>query len=256
MSVPQNLIEELRNAFLKDVESKGSDCVHPKDLERVRTSDDWLRRFILHQESDVQKALEMLWTSVKWRKDNNVNDINESNVRMDILCLGGFFPHGADIDGCMLLVFKCKKHTKGAIKMADLQRCIIYWFERVERMVNGKMITLFFDMEGCGLSNMDMELIKYLIGLFKEYYPYFLNYILIFEMPWVLSTAFKVIKSWLPEKAVQKIKFLSKKDIQTYVPSDQALICWGGTNTYEFSFLPEPSPETEKGPNGSFRRCA
>nr|CAH7753988.1 unnamed protein product [Callosobruchus chinensis] len=73
MSVPQSLIEELRNLFLKDVESKGSDCVHPKDLERVKTSDDWLRRFILHQESDVKKALEMLWTSVKWRKDNNVN---------------------------------------------------------------------------------------------------------------------------------------------------------------------------------------
>nr|CAH7753987.1 unnamed protein product [Callosobruchus chinensis] len=246
MSVPQSLIEELRNLFLKDVESKGSDCVHPKDLERVKTSDDWLRRFILHQESDVKKALEMLWTSVKWRKDNNVNDINESNVRMDILCSGGFFPHGADIDGCMLLVFKCKKHTKGVTKMEELQKCIIYWFERVERMVDGKMITLFFDMEGCGLSNMDMELIQYLIGLFKEYYPYFLNYILIFEMPWILSTAFKVIKSWLPEKAVQKIKFVSKKDIKTFVPLDQALTCWGGTNTYEFSFLPEPAPETEK----------
>lgn len=51
----------------------------------------------------------------------------------------------------------------------------------------GKPITIFFDMEGCGLANMDMEFTKYLIGLFKQYYPYFLNYILIFEMPWVLN---------------------------------------------------------------------
>ncbi|RZB40385.1 motile sperm domain-containing protein 2, partial [Asbolus verrucosus] len=52
--------------------------------------------------------------------------------------------------------------------------------------------------------------------------------------------AFKIIKSWLPEKAVQKIKFVSKKDIKEYVPLDQALICWGGQNDYSFSFLPEP----------------
>lgn len=38
-----------------------------------------------------------------------------------------------------------------------------------------------------GLSNMDMEFIKYLISLNKYYYPAFINYILIFEMPWVLN---------------------------------------------------------------------
>ncbi|CAH1976983.1 unnamed protein product [Acanthoscelides obtectus] len=73
MSVPQNQIEELGNLFLKDVESKGSGSVHPKDLARVKTSDDWLRRFIMHQEYDTQRALEMLWNSVKWRKENDAN---------------------------------------------------------------------------------------------------------------------------------------------------------------------------------------
>lgn len=55
------------------------------------------------------------------------------------------------------------------------------------RMTKGDFISIFFDMEGCGLVNMDMELIKYLIGLFKDYYPFFLNYIIIYEMAWILS---------------------------------------------------------------------
>ena len=38
-----------------------------------------------------------------------------------------------------------------------------------------------------GLSNMDMEFTKYLISLNKLYYPSFVNYILIYEMPWVLN---------------------------------------------------------------------
>lgn len=62
-------------------------------------------------------------------------EINENTVKMDVLCSGGFFIHGADIDDCKLLVFKCNKHTKGAVDMDILKRGIIYWFERLERWV-------------------------------------------------------------------------------------------------------------------------
>ena len=37
------------------------------------------------------------------------------------------------------------------------------------------------------MKNMDMEFIQYLIHLFKEYYPWILNYIIVFEMPWLLN---------------------------------------------------------------------
>ena len=46
-------------------------------------------------------------------------------------------------------------------------------------------------MAETGLSNMDMDYTKYLITLCQYYYPNFLNYILIFEMPWVLNGEFE-----------------------------------------------------------------
>lgn len=55
------------------------------------------------------------------------------------------------------------------------------------RQEKGKQITIFFDLEGCGLGNMDMDFTKYIIALFKQYYPYFLNYIIIYEMSWILN---------------------------------------------------------------------
>jgi len=45
-------------------------------------------------------------------------------------------------------------------------------------------------MMGSGLSNLDMEFTNYLINLLKMYYPAFLNYIIIYEMPWVLNGKF------------------------------------------------------------------
>ncbi|XP_050513379.1 motile sperm domain-containing protein 2 [Diabrotica virgifera virgifera] len=239
-------IEDLRKSFLDEVSSKGNDSIHPKDLQRVKTDDDWLRRFYLHQEKNQEKAREMMWSSISWRKEQNVNEINEDTVNKEILCSGAFSIHGEDVDGCKLLVFKCNKHTKGAIDVNIVKQCIIYWFERLERTTKGDFCSIFFDMEGCGLSNMDMDVIKYLIGLFNSYYPYFLNYILIFEMPWVLTAAFKIVKTLLPEKAKEKIKFISKKDISTFVPTEHIITSWGGKNPYVFSFVPETFPDQEK----------
>lgn len=49
----------------------------------------------------------------------------------------------------------------------------------------------------------------------------------------------KIIKGWLPPKAINKIKFIDKKSIQTYIPEDQCLASWGGTDDYVFHFEPE-----------------
>lgn len=108
-------------------------------------------------------------------------------MRKDYLIEGGFFPFGKDKDGCTMLVFKCKKHVKGARDIEEVKRAVIYWLERLEKEENGRPITLFFDMDGCGLSNMDLEFTKFLVHIMKEYYPYYLNYIVVFEMAWILN---------------------------------------------------------------------
>lgn len=58
-------------------------------------------------------------------------------------------------------------------------------------------------------------------------------------MFFVIVAAFKIIKSWLPAKAVQKIKFVNKINLKEFVEPDQALKCWGGLDDYIFAFIPE-----------------
>ncbi|XP_046734885.1 motile sperm domain-containing protein 2-like [Diprion similis] len=274
MEVSTQLITDLRNKFFKKLEADGApdpDGFHPADIARIRDTDNWLKRFLQHNELNVQEALNMLWDSCDWRKKFGCNDITENNVRRDYLEEGIFFPHNKDKDGKTLLIFKSKLHFKGTKDFGELQRCIVYWFERLERQDKGTQISVFFDMADTGLSNLDMEFTKYLIGLFKTYYPNFLNYIIIYEMPWVLNTAFKIIKSWLPAKAIQKIKFVNKSTLKEYVDADNALTVWGGNDDYTFTFVPEErataaltngklenkkvhfvdgSPMTEQGPSG------
>ncbi|XP_023948876.1 motile sperm domain-containing protein 2-like [Bicyclus anynana] len=220
---------------LKEVPDHG---FHPLDVDRLK-DEKYLLRVMRHCEYDPKQAADMLWDIFTWRKSISANEINESNIKMDYVQEGGLFPHGRDIDGCLLLIVKSKKHVKGTKDFEELKKVIVYWFDRIEREENGDKITLFFDLDNCGLNNLDMDLTKYLISLFKSYYPSFLNYILIYQMPWVLSAAFKIVKNLLPARAIEKMKFVSKETLHEFVAPDQALVCWGGTDNYEYEFVPE-----------------
>jgi hypothetical protein len=46
---------------------------HPADLARVKNSEDWLKRFLLHSELDMQGALQLLWDTCEWRKKFGTN---------------------------------------------------------------------------------------------------------------------------------------------------------------------------------------
>lgn len=229
---------DLRTLFQAKLKEKPDHDFHPLDLERVK-DDKYLKRVLKHSENDLKQACDMLWDIFTWRKSVGANEINEGTICMEYVNEGIFFPHGRDVDGCMLLIIKSKKHVKGVKDFEELKKIIIYWFDRIEREENGNKVTLFFDLDGCGLSNVDMDLTNYLISLFKSFYPNFLNYIIIYQMPWVMSAAFKIIKSLLPARAVEKMKFVNKDSLKSLVTPENALECWGGTDSYEFEFISE-----------------
>ncbi|CAK1554274.1 unnamed protein product [Leptosia nina] len=231
-------IAEVRTLFQAKLSENPDHGFHQLDLDRVK-DDKYLRRVLKHNEEDPKEAFNMLWDIFTWRKTVGANDINEKTIKMEYVDEGIIFPHSRDVDGCLLLIIKSKKHVKGTKDFEEIKKIIIYWFDRMEREENGNKISLFFDMDGCGLSNMDMELIQYLISLFKHYYPYFLNYIIIFQMPWVLSAAFKIVKSLLPAQAIEKLKNVNRDSLKNYVSAEQALTCWGGLDGYVYEFIPE-----------------
>ncbi|CAK9829257.1 Motile sperm domain-containing protein 2 [Anthophora retusa] len=252
MEVRPELIVDLRAEFFKKLDDEGppDPKFHPADIDRIKENNNWLKRFLEHNENNIQESLNMLWETCIWRSKFGTNEIKEEMVNRDYLENGLCFVYSKDKDGKTMFVIRCKLHTRGSKDFTQLQKLVVYWFERLERQTNGNQISLFFDMSDTGILNMDMEFIKYLINLCKNYYPNFLNYIIIFEMPWILNTAFKIIKSWLPPKAIPKIKFVQKSNIQEFVDPNDVLTCWGGTNDYVFKFVSETQNNIDTTMNG------
>ncbi|XP_037722649.1 motile sperm domain-containing protein 2 [Drosophila subpulchrella] len=208
---------------------------HPADLKRITGSDLWISKLLQAYDFDVEKCIIRLLDNLAWRLSFGVYDLSETNLNQEYLNDGSVYVHNKDKDGKPLLILSINKHSKSR-KQEDLLRIIVFWIERLQSVGKVEQVTLFMDMTGSGLSNLDLDFIKSIIGVFETKYPYILNYILVHELPFLLNAAFKIVKTFLPEKALKILKVTSKKDIDQYVDKDNCLKIWGGNDEYVYKF--------------------
>lgn len=125
--------------------------------------------------------------------------------------------------------FVIKYHRKDAFSQAEIFRFISYFFERAYKFNAEDPIVLVFDMSDSGYANLDMEMIKFVVTCLKTYYPCLIEYMIIYQMPFVFNAAWKVIRNWLPAEAINLIKFCEKKNIKDYIQESQLFCHMGGT---------------------------
>jgi hypothetical protein len=234
------IVAELRSRFKEYIAENGSDDFDQRDVDRFFGEEYYAQRFYMHVESvpgnQMDTASTMVVNTLKFRRETGMADIKHDSIPEELKLRGSLFYHGRDIDNKRLLIFRVRTHVRNKELMDKMKLAVLYQLERLEREDGSQPVTLVFDLSNCGLKNMDMDFIQYLIGVFRDYSPWSLNYILVYEMPWVLNAAWKVIKGWLPAAGVKKIKFLSKATMGEYVREDSRLVEWGGTDAWEYEF--------------------
>ncbi|GIY42475.1 motile sperm domain-containing protein 2 [Caerostris darwini] len=254
-STDQELYIQLRNSFLDNLNSNGNyDDYEEADIERIRTDDKYCNRFILHKKGKFEEALEMMDEALRWRKSFGVKDVSMATLPLEFFEAKAVFPYNKDKEGNPIIMILVRYHKKAPEFAKELRRFVIYWVELMEEQTKGGQMTVIMSCVGAGLSNLDLDLIKFLITLFRSYYPDSLAHILIYEMPWILHPAWKIIKAWLPEDFVDKIKFIKKDSIQDYVNADNLPVDMGGTNTTEYQ--PPTQEDLNNAKNANEKRIA
>ena len=247
-------IEIIRNEVKDRVSKEAPDIFDDRDLNKLMTDNFYVGRFWIHAffipGNRIENTVNLVFSAFKWRKEFGVNDISEEDLDPELLDKGSLYYHNRDKMGCKLLVFSIRKHSRDARKVEGMKKMLIYILEKLDSEEAGKRITIIFDSEAAGLGNMDLELVKFLIHVLINFYPNFVNKILVFEMPWILNTAWKMIKSLLPPPAVARIKFVNKANIKNLISVSQLPLAWGGEDDWEYdwaSFIGGAGGETGGG---------
>ncbi|XP_069389098.1 motile sperm domain-containing protein 2 [Paralichthys olivaceus] len=246
-------IEETRLRFNNEFVQDSTEKYDSRDVERLQTDDALVEGYLTWRIYVVDDALKMIDDSFQWRKEFGVNDLTESSIPRWMFETGAVFLHGYDKEGNKLFWFKVKLHVKDAKTIVDKKKYVAFWLERYAKKEPGMPLTVVFDMAESGLSNIDMEFVKYIINCFKVYYPKFLSKMIIVDMPWIMNAAWKIVKSWLGPEAISKLKFASRSDVNTFIGPEYLPSHMGGTDSFKYSYPPLPdddfqTPISDNGP--------
>jgi len=207
-----------------------------RDLQRLHTDEDFARQYIRGRDR-LDEGVDLMHHSFKFRKDMKLNDTNEDTFTRDLWEVGGIFFHGRDNQGQRIfyLNVRCHRRDSPPERQHAEKLGLVYGLERAFKE-NPKQIVVCLDMSSTGIANLDIDFVKYILTCFKFYFPTFLAYFLIFDMPWIFNAAWKVIKQWLSAEAASRIKFVTKGNVQDYINADNLPVHMGGTDEFKFEY--------------------
>merc|ERR1712127_617081 len=135
-----------------------------------------------------------------------------------------------DINGYPILYFIAR--TRGKEDGAQVMKFITHFFEKIYTFSLNDPIVLMFDMTGSGLAHVDLETTKFIVNLLKFYYPGFVRYMIVYDLPFVYQAVWKIVKGILPARAVELVQFANKSSIKRFVSEDSLMTHMGGKDTY------------------------
>ena len=158
----------------------------------------WLHTYWLSGDQ-VDETVDMIEKTFRWRKEFGVNEIRRESLSQKIMETGAMsVREETDKAGYKILVMRVRKYVKNKDDVEDMKKCMVSFLEDLRKENISQEITLVFDCNGAGLKNVDLDVIKFLISLFQNYYPHMLGKILIYDLPWILNPVFVIIKVRVP----------------------------------------------------------
>lgn len=206
-------------------------------------------RFVRARKGDVARGLAMMATCLKWRLDTDV----ETFVQRGDLGNGADIPKFIEQQksgkvfslGCTakeqpICYVIMKYHSMFAQPAASMQKFIVTQMETFRLLMHppNDKATIFFDLKGFGLKQMDVVNLLYLVKVLESYYPESLGTMYISNAPLIFWGFWRAVKNLLDPVVRNKIKFIaSPADTEGDVPEDQMIEYCGGKVKSEFTFV-------------------
>ncbi|XP_023229002.1 motile sperm domain-containing protein 2-like [Centruroides sculpturatus] len=217
MSLNYEQIAEFRDKLFSEID-ENADCYYKDDIQRLKTDDLYCQKFILHQRKSVEKGVNMAKEEIKWRKEFGVKEITEHMLPQELFQRDCVHSCSKDKWGRTVLHIKVKNLRKTEPGEEEvLEKFMVYWVEKIVTENKGAGISVFIDCTGAGLKNANLDIVRFSKQLFTYHYPKTLGFFLVYNMPWILSAIWSLVKSWLPKYVVDMIKFVDKTSIMEFI---------------------------------------
>ncbi|XP_054154490.1 motile sperm domain-containing protein 2-like [Oppia nitens] len=233
MSVNKETIARIRTQFLETV-VKTSDgdcddgCYHSADLDRIR-SDDWtVERYLLTTKSE-DEAVKAIQRTMRWRKSFGLNDFRDQRFPSEMWSTGLVVRYCRDrADRPVVYVQNSRYRKCGPDWLQRFKEFIVWQYESADREAGAAGWGLINDANGAGLANVDIELSRFMIDVLKHYYPGGPRYLLAVDLPWILKATAQLIVSFMNDSLRSIYRAIKSADLREYLSPEWIPIHLGG----------------------------
>ncbi|GAA5896949.1 hypothetical protein JCM6882_007314 [Rhodosporidiobolus microsporus] len=96
-------------------------------------------------------------------------------------------------------------------------------------------MVLIVDLEGAGMSNLEVELLPFFTDLLKNHFPGMVGGLFVLNYGWAYAGMWQLAKRVLPQTALDRILFPSKEELLEFFAEDHLLVEHGGSVQYEYT---------------------
>ncbi|CAH1774776.1 unnamed protein product [Owenia fusiformis] len=193
-----------------------------KDLERVKTDDQWLKQFLTHQDNDLEKSCSMVDKVLKWRKNYEVGELKKDDFPDDLHKRAdeGLYVKNEDKSGNMIFYFKVNTHKKEPARLELVKKFIAFQLDETAKANPDEKFVLVFDLYKSTPAHIDNDLTKFVLSTVAQYMPNFIAYVVLYDMAAILVPIWKIIQAWMSNDISKHIKVVKKKEIKNYIDED------------------------------------
>ncbi|KAJ1862995.1 phosphatidylinositol transfer protein csr1 [Coemansia sp. RSA 2703] len=208
-------------------------------------------RFLRARKWDIERAYRMAVAALKWRIQENVEEIiwyGDLHNDASLMWKGVSYAHGKDKLGQPIIWSgSCLHHQKDQ-SYPQLKRYLIWMMETLRQLLSPPIerVCLIMDLTDHSNANMDWPFVKTFLKFLEAYYPECLGICIVYNGPWWFSGVWKLISPLLDPVVASKVQFAQKPEsLFKFIDEKQLLQSRGGKNKYKFEYA-KPDPEENK----------
>ncbi|KAG9510566.1 Motile sperm domain-containing protein 2 [Fragariocoptes setiger] len=216
----KQLLDDIRRALLDKINLADFD---KSEIERFQNDDYAVKRYLRHEkdrQATVGKTAAFIRDVLVWRRDMDLPNIKERDFSDSIKQLKTWVMKGKDKNGANMFWLRACHHRSREVDADEARRHLAYRFECIDRISDQCGWVCCWDCQQVGTANIDLDMVRFITNSL----PYFrgnLRYVLVHDMGWIATTAWKVIRGWLPQEHRDAVKIASRKELKDFVDNDQ-----------------------------------
>ncbi|BGP22182.1 hypothetical protein JCM10295v2_001060 [Rhodotorula toruloides] len=207
-------------------------------------------RFCRRARFSPTAALNLLHATCHWRLTSHLRHLSPASIHSLYLTKPLFFFHPSLVDRfgrpCAVLNLKYVQRTEDG-RLDALKEFVRLGWEVGRRYLSDLsrrareehdpklQMVVIVDLDGAGMSNLEVELLPFFLDLLKNHFPGMVGAIFVLNYGWAYAGMWQLAKRVLPNTALERILFPSKEELLEFFDEDHLLVEHGGNIKYDYT---------------------